>query len=143
MGLNMQARKQRRLARKVSLQVLYCSEVANISVNDILSGEVAIPEIDEIDTYAVELIEGTNSKIDELDKILDDVSENWSIERMPIVDKCLLRQTVYEMLYKEDIPVSVSINEAVELAKQFCAEDDSHKYVNGVLGKIARQNEKE
>ena len=139
----MQARKQRRLARKVSLQVLYCSEVANIPVDDILSGKVTIPEIDEIDSYAVELIEGTNSKIKDLDSTLDEVSENWAIERMPIVDKCLLRQTVYEMLYMDDIPISVSINEAVELAKQFCAEDDSHKYVNGVLGKIARQNEKE
>lgn len=62
---------------------------------------------------------------------------------MPVVDRCLLRQTVYEMLYVDDVPISVSINEAVELAKQFGGDDDSHKFVNGVLGKIARQIEEE
>lgn len=62
---------------------------------------------------------------------------------MPVVDRCLLRQTVYEMLFVEDVPISVSINEAVELAKQYGGEDDSHKFVNGVLGKIARQIEGE
>ena len=53
----------------------------------------------------------------------------------------MLRQTVYEMKYVDDVPISVSINEAVELAKEFGGEDDSHKFVNGVLGKIAKQIE--
>lgn len=60
---------------------------------------------------------------------------------MPVIDRCLLRQTVFEMLYVEDVPISVSINEAVELAKKYGGEDDSHKFVNGILGKIARQIE--
>lgn len=60
---------------------------------------------------------------------------------MPATDRCLLRQTVYEMEYVDDVPISVSINEAVELAKEFGGEDDSHKFVNGVLGKIAKQIE--
>lgn len=60
---------------------------------------------------------------------------------MSSTDRCLLRQTVYEMLYVDDVPISVSINEAVELAKLYGGEDDSHKFVNGVLGKIARDIE--
>lgn len=61
---------------------------------------------------------------------------------MPVVDRCLLRQSVYEMIYVDDVPISVSINEAVELAKQFGGDDESHKFVNGILGKIAKQIEK-
>lgn len=55
----------------------------------------------------------------------------------------MLRQSVYEMLYVEDVPISVSINEAVELAKEFGGDDESHKFVNGVLGKIAKELEEE
>ena len=62
---------------------------------------------------------------------------------MPATDRCLLRQSVYEMLYVDDVPISVSINEAVELAKEFGGDDDSHKFVNGVLGKIAKEIEEE
>ena len=62
---------------------------------------------------------------------------------MPATDRCLLRQSVYEMLYVDDVPISVSINEAVELAKQFGGDDESHKFVNGVLGKIAKELEEE
>ncbi len=65
-------------------------------------------------------------------------SENWALSRMPIVDRSILRLAVYEMFQREDVPVSVSINEAVELAKAFGGEDDSPRFVNGVLGRIAR-----
>lgn len=58
---------------------------------------------------------------------------------MPATDRCLLRQSVYEMMYVDEVPISVSINEAVELAKEFGGEDDSHKFVNGILGKIAKE----
>jgi len=66
------------------------------------------------------------------------VSENWAVERMPIVDRMILRVAVFEMVYCDQVPVSVSINEAVELAKAFGGEDDSPRFVNGVLGRIAR-----
>lgn len=60
---------------------------------------------------------------------------------MPIVDKLLLRQAIYEMKYIDEVPVSVSINEAVELAKKFGGDEQSHKFINGILGKIARNME--
>ena len=73
-----------------------------------------------------------------IDERLEGASENWALSRMPIVDRSILRLAVYEMFQREDVPVSVSINEAVELAKAFGGEDDSPRFVNGVLGRIAR-----
>lgn len=137
----MQQRKIRRKARQTSIQVLYANEVAGVSVNAVLEGKATLPFVEEIDDYAYELIKGTNEHQEDIDKMLDSTSKNWSISRMPSVDKCLLRQTVYEMLYMDDVPISVSINEAVELAKKYGGEDDSHKFVNGILGKIATQIE--
>ena len=72
---------------------------------------------------------------------LASTSENWSVDRMPVVDRALLRLAVYEMVYVDDVPVSVAINEAVELAKAYGGEDESSRFVNGVLGRIARTME--
>ena len=70
-------------------------------------------------------------------------SQNWAIDRMPVVDRSVLRLAVYEMRYVDDVPQSVAINEAVELAKAFGGEDDSHRFVNGILGRLARLSESE
>lgn len=94
------------------------------------------PDMDFADT----LIVGTQDHQEELDQIILELSIGWTIERMPYVDLCILRIAVYEMLYCDNIPYSVSINEAVELAKIF-GGDKSASYVNGVLGGIARQYE--
>lgn len=68
-------------------------------------------------------------------------SENWSLARMPIVDRSILRLATFEMMYIDDVPTSVTINEAVELAKDFGGEDESHRFVNGILGRIAKMLE--
>lgn len=138
----MQQRKLRRKSRKTCLQVLYSNDLANVKIDDVLCGKASLPHIDEIDDYATMLIKGSAKHQDEIDAMLIDVAENWTLDRMPVVDRCLLRQSVYEMIYVDDVPVSVSINEAVELAKQFGGDDESHKFVNGILGKIAKQIEK-
>ena len=135
--------KQRRKSRKVCLQVLYSNDVVGLKTDDVLSGKAQLPHIGEIDSYASGLIRGTVENMNEIDKRLSSVSENWALDRMPATDRCLLRQSVYEMLYLEDVPISVSINEAVELAKEFGGDDESHKFVNGVLGKIAKELEEE
>ena len=135
--------KQRRKSRKICLQVLYSNDVVGVKTKDVLDGTATLPHIGEIDDYATGLINGTVENMREIDKRLASVSENWALDRMPSTDRCLLRQTVYEMLYVEDVPISVSINEAVELAKEFGGDDDSHKFVNGVLGKIAKELDEE
>ena len=88
--------------------------------------------------YALGLIRGVQEYQAAIDERLEGASENWALSRMPIVDRSILRLAVYEMFQREDVPVSVSINEAVELAKAFGGEDDSPRFVNGVLGRIAR-----
>ncbi|MDD2215932.1 MAG: transcription antitermination factor NusB [Eubacteriales bacterium] len=77
------------------------------------------------------------SHLSDIDKVLADCSENWKIDRIAKVDLAVLRLSVAEILYLDEIPVSVSINEAVELAKKFGGED-SGRFVNGILGKVAR-----
>jgi N utilization substance protein B len=83
------------------------------------------------------LLSGTVEHVDEIDDLIACASENWSIDRMPIVDLSVLRMAIFEMKYLDDVPLSVSINEAVDLAKHYGGEDDSSRFVNGVLGKIA------
>lgn len=92
-------------------------------------------------SYAANLVQGVEAHKTEIDQKLGAASENWTLERMPIVDRAIMRMAVFEMLYQDDVPVSVSINEAVELAKEFGGEDDSARFANGILGRIARADE--
>jgi N utilization substance protein B len=85
--------------------------------------------------FAEPLIRGTLEHRDELDALIGKSARNWSLKRMAVVDRNVLRLAVYEMLHREDIPPIVSINEAVDIAKKFSTED-SGKFVNGILDKI-------
>lgn len=91
--------------------------------------------------YALTLVRGIEAHRCAIDDQLVATSENWSLVRMPIVDRSILRLAAYEMMYVDDVPVSVAINEAVELAKDFGGEDESPRFVNGVLGRIAKRLE--
>jgi len=91
----------------------------------------------EPDPYATEIAIGVERSLDEIDRLISDSSEHWSVFRMPVVDRNVLRIAVYEMHWVDDVPDSVAINEAVSIAKEYGGEDSS-KFVNGVLGKIAR-----
>ncbi len=86
-------------------------------------------------TFADKLIRGVIEHRDELDTRIKQHAQNWDLHRMAVVDRNVLRLAIYEMLYREDIPPIVSINEAVDIAKKFSTED-SGKFVNGLLDKI-------
>ena len=86
-------------------------------------------------TYIFEKVEKISEKIEEIDAKINEVSEGWKTGRMGKVDLTLIRLAVYEMLYEEDVPAKVAINEAVELAKQY-GTDNSPSFVNGVLAKL-------
>ena len=89
--------------------------------------------------YAIECAKGVSEHRDEIDeKISAHLKQGWKISRISKISLALLRVAIYEMLYQDDIPVSVSINEAVELAKKYTGEDDS-AFVNGVLGAVAKE----
>ncbi len=130
---------ERTSARKCAAQILYSSSIRSIPALELLeSGEMECLER-TVSDYAYSIVEGVTNHKDEIDAILQSASQNWKIDRMPIIDLAILRLAIYEMKYVDKVPVSVSINEAVELAKSFGGEDDSHKFVNGILGNIARQ----
>ena len=87
--------------------------------------------------YINEKVRNIKDNIAAIDELLNKISEGWKTSRMSKVDLCVLRLAVYEMLYDENVPVSVAINEAVEIAKNY-GGDDSGSFVNGILGKIAK-----
>ncbi|MCK8817511.1 transcription antitermination factor NusB [Natroniella sulfidigena] len=94
------------------------------------------PELDLSSGFLVELIQGVVENLEQIDHVITQNAVDWKIERMGKVDKSIIRLAVYEILYQDEIPVAVSINEAVELAKSF-SDQQSSKFVNGVLGNIA------
>lgn len=153
----MAARKHERTRdRACAVQVLYTGELQGESPSKLLdegrclvatelppSGDEEATEFGricegELTEYALGLVRGVEAHQDDIDERLEEASENWALSRMPIVDRSILRLAVYEMFHRDDVPVSVSINEAVELAKDFGGEEDSPRFVNGVLGRIAR-----
>lgn len=150
--------------RVSAVQVLYTSELTGKSPSELLDCGLCLvareaPAADEAEAaetgafgrivegsltdYALTLIRGVEANQAEVDERVEAASENWALSRMPIVDRSILRLAVFEMFHCDDVPVSVSINEAVELAKGFGGEDDSPRFVNGVLGRIARSMEGE
>lgn len=134
---------ERSTARRCAAQMLYSSEIRNTPSSVLLENS----EYDCLETpvsdYALELIAGIEANKAQLDEMLESASTNWKLDRMPLMDLNILRIALFEMLHKDQIPISVSINEAVELAKSFGGEDDSPRFVNGLLGNIARQIEGE
>lgn len=134
--------EERVTARKNALQLLYQSEILNITPQSLIEERLLVPETQGLDDYAVMLLHLAVEHQDDIDKRIVSASENWTMDRMPIVDRSLLRLAASEMCYVEDVPVSVSINEAVNLAKEFGGEN-SPRFVNGILGRIAIHLEEE
>ena len=131
-------RHVRTRARGIAVQMLYTSEIQGKPATELLKEGVVPAEIGELSDYAIKLIEGVEEHQAEIDEQLASTSENWAVSRMPIVDRSILRMATYEMIYVKDVPVSVAINEAVEIAKDFGGKDESPSFVNGVLGRIAK-----
>lgn len=139
----MARRHERTVARQSALQVLYTSEIQGVPASDLVENGSVLEDETPLSDYAVRLIDGVDEKMLSINARLASTSENWKLDRMPVVDRCILRLAAYEMLYVDEVPVSVAINEAVELAKGFGGEDESPRFVNGVLGRIARQIEED
>ena len=123
-------------ARKRAVDVLYESDVRGVDSLSTLHDRVELgdPPVNE---YTVSLIEGAREHRARIDEILAAYAEGWTIERMPGVDRAVLRLGVYELLWREDVPDAVVIDEAVELAKSL-STDESPRFVNGVLARVLR-----
>jgi len=88
--------------------------------------------------FAVELIEGVTQHQPEIDLLLEEHSEGWTVARMAALDRTIMRVAVFELMHRPDVPTSVAISEAIEAATEL-SSDESRRYVNGILGRIARE----
>lgn len=134
--------EERTLARKQALQLMYQGEILEKTPRELIDNGQLVPETQGLGEYALMLLDGAKKNLEAIDELIESASDNWTLDRMPVVDRSLLRLTTYEMRYVDDVPVSVSINEAVNLAKEF-GGDDSPRFINGILGRIATQLESE
>ena len=130
-------RHERTYARKQAIQVLYQSEILDAAPSALLQNDASFIDGAKPSQYAMRLVSGIEEHRDQIDELVGTYAENWSVDRMPSVDRAIMRLACYEMAYVDEVPISVSINEAVDLAKEFGGEDESHRFVNGVLGRIA------
>jgi N utilization substance protein B len=120
---------------------MYQKEITKAPLGEIIKNRINAGESEPPSDFSMRLIQGVISHQEEINNLIEGYADNWALERMPTLDRNIIRISLYEMLYENDIPFSVSINEAVELAKIYGTED-SGKFVNGVLGKIAFDLEK-
>ncbi len=128
--------QERSRARLQALQILYQGDITGTSPMSILATGSYNAEDGEPSEFCRSLVEGTEEHAAEIDETIGRTSKHWTVSRMPVVDRNILRLATYEILHCDSIPVSVSINEAVEMAKTY-GGDDSSRFVNGVLGRIA------
>lgn len=127
--------KERRQARRRALDILYQADIIGRPLADVLEER---REHEDIDPFTTELVLGVADRLSELDALIGEHAEEWTVHRMAVVDRNVLRLACYEMLWREDVPVAVAIDEAVEAAKALSTED-SGRFVNGILGRIARE----
>ena len=126
-------------ARKRALDAIYAADIRKESPEELL--EVTHEQVadrqnqDEIFTYAKDLVVGVVENHEEIDDLIETYSEGWSLERMPNVDRAILRIAIWEILYS-DTPSGVVVNEAVELAKEYSTEE-SGGFINGLLSRVA------
>jgi N utilization substance protein B len=122
-------------ARKRAVDVLYAADLRGADRLEMLAAEVEVgqPPVNE---YTVRLVEGVAGHSAEIDRLIDEHAANWSLDRLPDVDRAILRMAVFELRWADDVPDPVAIDEAVQLAKNL-STDDSPAFVNGVLAAIA------
>jgi len=113
--------------------LLYEAETKDLSPTQLLAELPVAPE-----EYASQLVLGVERRAEEVNRLLGCHATGWAVERMPMVDRCVLRMAAYELLDELEVPVAVVLDEAVELAKTYSTED-SGRYVNGVLSAVATE----
>jgi len=124
----------RRKSRTSAVILLYQSDLLERDIDKIIENNI-VSGI-KYDDFTLKLARGVEKNKKKIDNLIKDIVENWSLERIAIVDRNIIRVAIYEMLYEEDIPLKVSIDEAIEIAKTLGQKEETPKFVNGVLGKI-------
>jgi len=135
---------KRRRSREYALQILFqldltCSDFNEGVWNEFWEGK---DEDKEVKEFTRDIVASTQEHIDEIDEAIKKAAEHWSIARMAVIDRNILRAAAYELLYRKEIPPSVVMNEALEIAKKYSTEE-SAPFINGILDKIAHSGDKE
>jgi len=123
----------RREARERALELLYEAEAKGQALDEVLRALPIRP-----DRFAVALVTGVGERQEELDGHIERLAKDWTVDRMPWVDRSILRLGAFELLARPDVPTGVVLSEAVELAKRFSTEEAA-RFVNGLLSNLARQ----
>ena len=123
----------RREARERALGLLYEAESRAVEPQAVIDGLPVPP-----DAYAVDLVTGVSANQDQIDTLIRRFAKDWKLERMPTIDRALLRMAIHELLSRSEVPTGVVISEAVDLATQY-STDESGRFVNGMLSRIAAE----
>ena len=130
---------KRRKSREFALQALYQLDITRQdAIKTIAQFQDHFSQRKERDEFAERIALGVMEHGQEIDQLIEEYSENWRLDRMPIIDRNILRMATFELIYCEDIPPKVTLNEAIELGKRYGSED-SGSFINGILDRI--QNE--
>jgi transcription antitermination protein NusB len=122
-------------ARKRALDFLYESDIKNVAARDLFANRGA-SELSQ-ESYVAELLTGVSEHIGKIDELIITYAQGWDMDRMPPIDRNILRLSLFEILWGSQIPVEVCVDEAVELAKSLSTEESS-AYINGVLGRVVK-----
>lgn len=123
-------------ARKRALDILFEAEQRELNVLDLLRERLAAPVTQApLSEHTVAIVEGVVGHWNDINEAITTYAHGWALDRMPAVDRAILRLGAYELLYSDDVPEPVAISEAVSLAKEL-STDDSPKFVNGVLARL-------
>lgn len=131
----------RRLARQVAFQTLFQIDLSKVDIESALTQrleEVVLSQ--ENQDYVTTVVRGVHQQINALDSQIGTISKAWEVHRLGFIDRSILRLAIYEIVFMDEIPVGVAINEAVELAKEF-GDDESPRFINGLLGTVVREGE--
>lgn len=127
-------------ARKRALDALYEADIRGVDSREVLATTEETLQ-SPLNAYTSEIVDGVYENMDQIDDLISTYSEGWAIERMPAVDRNIVRIGVYEIVWNPEVPSAVAISEAVELAK-LLSTDESGSFVNGLLARIADVNER-
>ena len=131
--------RKRTLSREIALKILYASEITKESVDEAARKfwENENTDKNEVREYAETLISGVGNHCEEIDSAISRFAANWEIGRMATIDRNIIRVAAFELMFLDEIPPKVAINEAIEMAKKY-GDKNSGKFVNGILDRISR-----
>ncbi|OEU88827.1 antitermination protein NusB [Streptomyces abyssalis] len=129
----------RNKARKRAFQIIFEADQRDSTPTDVMQDWIRHAGTDErqppVSEYTMQLIEGYAQNAERIDELISTYSVGWTLDRMPVVDRCILRLAAYELIWSEDVPEAVVIDEALDIAREF-STDESPPFINGLLGRL-------